>query len=68
MPLGREVCPTNGESITNERDLTLYLDTQTEVGQTVQVAVWRDGRELILAVTLAERLRWQNHGPVRAST
>ncbi len=47
----------NGEPITSERDLSLYLDTQTQVGQTIEVTVWRDGRELSVPVTLTERPR-----------
>jgi len=37
------------------RDLTLYLDMESQVGDTVQVTVLRDGQELILPLTLAER-------------
>jgi S1-C subfamily serine protease len=36
------------------RDLIVYLETQTEVGQTVQVQVIRDGREQTVAVRLRE--------------
>ena len=47
----------DGQPITNDRDLSRYLDTQTQVGQTIQVTVWRDGQQLTIPVTLAERPR-----------
>jgi S1-C subfamily serine protease len=47
----------NGEPIRSDRDLTLYLDTQTEIGQTIQVTVWREGQEMTVPVTLTERPR-----------
>jgi S1-C subfamily serine protease len=47
----------NGEPISSGRDLLRYLDTQTEVGQTIQVTVWREGQEQTVAVALEERPR-----------
>jgi S1-C subfamily serine protease len=47
----------DGEPIASDRDLALYLDTQTQVGQTIQVHIWREGKELNVPVTLAERPR-----------
>jgi S1-C subfamily serine protease len=47
----------DGQPITSDRDLTLFLDTQTEIGQTIQVTVWREGQELTVPVALAERPR-----------
>jgi S1-C subfamily serine protease len=47
----------DGQSVTSGRDLVRYLDTQTEVGQTIQLTVWREGQELTVAVTLQERPR-----------
>jgi len=47
----------DGTPVTNGRDLMRYLDTQTQVGQTIQVTVWRDGQEQTIPVTLQERPR-----------
>ncbi|RPI56838.1 MAG: PDZ domain-containing protein, partial [Chloroflexi bacterium] len=44
----------NGEPITGDQELLQYLDTQTEVGDTIQVTLWRDGQELTVPVTLDE--------------
>ena len=41
----------------SERDLTRYLDTETEIGQTIQVELWRDGQQVTVPVTLTERPR-----------
>jgi 2-alkenal reductase len=45
----------DGEPLETSRDLTLYLDTRTEIGQTVTVSVVRDGQEQTFEVTLGER-------------
>lgn len=47
----------DGRPITTGRDLLRFLDTQTTVGQTIQVTLWRDGQEVILPVTLDEQPR-----------
>ena len=47
----------NGESISSDRELLQYLDTRTEVGETIQVTFWRDGQEQTVPVTLGERPR-----------
>ncbi len=44
----------NGEPIASDQELLQYLDTQTEVGDTIQVTIWRDGQELTVPVTLDE--------------
>jgi S1-C subfamily serine protease len=44
----------NGEPARSFEELTVYLETSTRVGETAQVTVLRDGRELILPVTLGE--------------
>ena len=41
--------------INNYQDLNVYLETQTVVGDTVQVTVLRAGEELTVPVTLGER-------------
>jgi S1-C subfamily serine protease len=56
LPIGGDlVTAIDGEPITSERDLDLYLDTRTDVGQTVQVTLWRDDQELTVPVVLAEK-------------
>jgi S1-C subfamily serine protease len=47
----------DGQPIASDRDLIRFLDTQTLVGQTIQVTLWRDGQELTVPVTLTERPR-----------
>lgn len=47
----------DGEPITSDQALLQYLDTQTEVGDTIQVTVWRDGQEITVPVTLDEMPR-----------
>lgn len=56
IPLGGDILVAiDGEAIQTSRDLNLYLDTQAQVGQTVQVTVIRGGEEQNFDVTLAER-------------
>jgi S1-C subfamily serine protease len=45
----------DGKAIASDQDLSEYLDTKTQVGQTIQVTVWRDGRQLTIPITLTER-------------
>jgi S1-C subfamily serine protease len=56
VPLdGDIIVAINGASINNFEEWTVYLETQTLVGDTVNVTVIRDGEELILPVILEER-------------
>jgi len=56
IPLGGDILISiDDKPIQTSRDLNLYLDTQAQVGQTVQVTVIRDGQEQTFSVTLAER-------------
>ncbi|WP_298406072.1 trypsin-like peptidase domain-containing protein [uncultured Chloroflexus sp.] len=55
LPIGGDVIVSiNGRSITTTQELLVYLETETKVGETVQVTFIRDGREQTLPVTLAE--------------
>jgi len=54
---GDVLTAVDGEPIPNGQDLLRYLDTQTQVGQTIQVTVWREGQEMTVPVTLGERPR-----------
>jgi S1-C subfamily serine protease len=56
LPVGGDVIvAVNGERVSELQDLTVYLETQTTVGDRVQVTVLRDGKELAVEVTLAEQ-------------
>jgi S1-C subfamily serine protease len=61
--LGRYRIPIGGDIITHIDDqpvptleeLTVYLETQTQVGDTVSLTIIREGREQTVQMTLAER-------------
>ncbi len=56
LPVGGDVIVTlDGQPIDAPSDLVAYLETETQVGDTVQVTVVRDGEELTLPLTLGER-------------
>lgn len=56
IPLGGDIIRAiDGEPITDFQDLTIYLDTRTRVGETVELAVVRDGEERTIEATLQER-------------
>lgn len=55
LPVGGDIIvAVNDRPITTSQDLLVYLETETQVGETVQVKVIRDGREQVVPVTLAE--------------
>jgi S1-C subfamily serine protease len=56
IPVGGDILVSiDAQPLLTSRDLTLYLDTQTEVGQTVTLTVVRDGQEQTIEVTLGMR-------------
>jgi S1-C subfamily serine protease len=56
VPLdGDIITALDGRPIKNFEELTVYLETQTVVGQTVDVTILRGGEEQTVQVTLAER-------------
>jgi S1-C subfamily serine protease len=56
IPLGGDIITAlNGEPIADFQELTVYLETKTQVGDSVEVTLIRDGREMTVTVTLAER-------------
>jgi S1-C subfamily serine protease len=56
LPLGGDIVSAiNGEAVDDLQELTVYLETQTQVGDTVEVTIIRDGEEQSVPVTLAER-------------
>ena len=58
IPLGGDVITAiNGEPVTNSQQLMVYLETETQVGDTVEVTIVRGGEEQSVQVTLDERPR-----------
>jgi S1-C subfamily serine protease len=63
VSVGRYRIPVGGDIITHVDDqpaptleeLTVYLETQTQVGDTVSLTIVRDGQEQTVQMTLAER-------------
>ncbi len=59
VPVGMDIMVAiNGHPVTSFRDLTVYLETETQVGDTVEVTIIRDGKRQNVQVTLAERPRY----------
>jgi S1-C subfamily serine protease len=56
---GDIITAINGKPVGDFQALTVYLETQTKVGDRVQVTVVRDGQEQTLAVALGEQPRSQ---------
>ncbi|MDQ5853697.1 MAG: S1C family serine protease, partial [Chloroflexota bacterium] len=55
VPVGGDIIVAiNGQRIETDRDLIVYLETQTAVGQRVQVTIIRDGQEQTVDATLGE--------------
>lgn len=52
---GDIITAINGEPITDIKGLTVYLETETRVGDTVEVTIIRDGEQQTVQVALAER-------------
>jgi S1-C subfamily serine protease len=56
IPLGGDVIvAVDGVAVTSMADLTVYLEMETAVGQTVRLTVLRDGSQLVIPVVLAAR-------------
>jgi S1-C subfamily serine protease len=56
LPVGGDIIvAVNSQAVHELQDLTVYLEAQTTVGDTVQVTILRDGREITLPVKLAEQ-------------
>jgi S1-C subfamily serine protease len=56
LPVGGDVIVAlNGEPIQDLQEMTVYLETKTTVGDTVELTVLRDGKELTMPVTLDEQ-------------
>jgi S1-C subfamily serine protease len=56
VPVGGDIIlALNGEPVTDYEELTIYLETETEVGDMVDVTLIRGGNELQVSVTLDAR-------------
>ncbi|HUT87405.1 MAG TPA: PDZ domain-containing protein [Candidatus Heimdallarchaeota archaeon] len=52
---GDVILAINDEPVNSFLDLTLYLEGETQVGDSVELTVFRDGMTLRVTLTLAER-------------
>ncbi|MBN1873891.1 MAG: trypsin-like peptidase domain-containing protein [Anaerolineae bacterium] len=52
---GDVILAVDDKQMDTPRDLIAYLESQTRVGDTILVTVWRDGEEKLFSVTLGER-------------
>lgn len=58
LPVGGDILTAiDGQPIATGRDLIRHVDTATEVGQTIEVTIWRDGQQQIVSIVLTERPR-----------
>lgn len=58
VPLGADyILAIGDEPVRTRRDLTVVLETQYRVGDTVEVSIWREGRIVQIPVELGERPR-----------
>ena len=56
VPVGGDIITAiNGHPVPTLQELNVYLDSQTRVGDTVEVSIYRGGQEMRVTVTLAER-------------
>ena len=55
LPVGGDlITALDGQPVATERDMIVYLETRTVVGQAIQVTIIRDGEEQTVEVTLGE--------------
>jgi S1-C subfamily serine protease len=56
IPVGGDIITAvNGEPVTTFQELTVYLETKTRVGDTIELTLVRDGQQVSVEATLAER-------------
>jgi S1-C subfamily serine protease len=56
IPVGGDIITAiNGTPVANFQELTVYLESETQVGDEVEVTLIREGREMKVKATLAER-------------
>ena len=56
LPVGGDIIVAiDGRQLTNSQDLTVYMETETGVGDAVELTIVRDGEELVVRVVLGEQ-------------
>ncbi len=56
LPVGGDIITAiNGQPVNDLQTLTVYLETKTAIGDTVQLTIYRGSRELTIPVTLGEQ-------------
>jgi S1-C subfamily serine protease len=55
LPVGGDIITAvNGQPTADVESLTVYLETETSIGDTVELTVVRDGKEITVPLTLGE--------------
>jgi len=55
MPGGDFILSVNGRPIKGSDELISILTFETQIGETIELTIWRDGREVVVPLTLGER-------------
>lgn len=55
MPGGDFILGVNNKPIKSSDELISFLTFETQIGETIELTVWRDGREVVVPLTLGER-------------
>jgi S1-C subfamily serine protease len=56
VPVGGDIITAiNGQALANTQDLTVYLETETTVGKSVEVTIVRNGEQQVVQVVLGEQ-------------
>ncbi len=54
-PGGDFILGVNGRPIKNSDELISILTFEAQIGETIELTIWRDGREVVVPLTLGER-------------
>jgi S1-C subfamily serine protease len=54
---GDIIIAINGQPVTSGQDLSLFLETKAKIGDQVQVTLYRNGKQMTVSATLAERVQ-----------
>jgi S1-C subfamily serine protease len=52
---GDIITAIDGQALTSSQDLTVYMETETTVGKTVELSIVRNGAEEVVPVVLGEQ-------------
>lgn len=55
IPGGDFILRVNGMPIKSSDELISFLTFETQIGETIELTIWRDGREVVVPLTLGER-------------